>query len=69
MPAGSGEAVGVRLVHCHRNPLCATPIAPPDLVRLRAQRPTGPVKAPAFDEQSLPVHFECLAGGSGSRLF
>ena len=37
-------------------------------VRLRVQRPTGPVKAPQFDEQSLPVHFECLAAVSTMRL-
>jgi hypothetical protein len=48
--------------------LCAQPIAPADLVRLRVQKPTGPVKAPQFDEQSLPVHFECLAAVSTSRL-
>jgi hypothetical protein len=63
LPNDDAEILG------HPCALCATPIAPPDLVRLRAQRPTGPVKAPAFDEQSLPVHFECLAGVSGSRLF
>jgi hypothetical protein len=40
---------------------CAEPIAPADLVRLRVQKPVGPVKKPEFDEQSLPVHFECLA--------
>ena len=49
--------------------MCAKPIAPADLVRLRVQRPTGPVKAPAFDEQTLPLHFECLASVSRSRLF
>ena len=41
--------------------LCAKPIAPATLVRLRVQKPTGPVKRPEFDEQSLPVHFDCLA--------
>jgi hypothetical protein len=49
--------------------ICASAIAPAALVRLRLQRLAGPVKAPAFDEQSLPVHFECLAGVSTSRLF
>jgi len=49
--------------------LCGEEIAPAVLVRLRLQRPTGPVKAPAFNEQSLPVHFDCLAGVSTSRLF
>jgi hypothetical protein len=53
----------------HPCAICATDIAPPELVRLRAQRPVGPVKAPAFDEQSLPFHFECLAGVSTTRLF
>jgi hypothetical protein len=56
--------------------LCAQPIAPADLVRLRVQKPAGPVKAcpeqgrraPQFDEQSLPVHFECLAGVSTMRF-
>jgi hypothetical protein len=55
---------------------CAKPIAPADLVRLRVQKPAGPVKAcpeqgrraPQFDEQSLPVHFECLAGVSTMRF-
>jgi len=49
--------------------MCARDIAPADLVRLRVQKPVGPVKTPAFDEQSFPVHFECLAGVSTSRLF
>ena len=48
--------------------LCAQPIAPANLVRLRVQRPTGPVKAPQFEEQSLPVHFECLAAVSTMRF-
>lgn len=49
--------------------VCARPIAPAALVRLRVQRPAGTVKAPEFDEQSLPLHFECLAAASNSRLF
>jgi hypothetical protein len=49
--------------------MCGTAIAPAALVRLRVQRPAGPVKAPEFDEQSLPLHFECLAAVSTSRLF
>jgi hypothetical protein len=48
--------------------ICAGTIAPPDLVRLRLQRPAGTVKRPEFDEQSLPFHFECLAQVSRSRL-
>ena len=48
---------------------CGAAIAPAALVRLRIQRPTGTVKAPAFDEQSLPLHFDCLAEVSTSRLF
>jgi hypothetical protein len=39
------------------------------LVRLRVQRPAGTVKAPEFDEQSLPFHFDCLAEVSTTRLF
>ena len=49
--------------------MCMQPIAPAALVRLRVQRPTGPVKRPQFDEQTLPLHFECLAAVSTSRLF
>ena len=49
--------------------MCAKPIAPAELVRLRVQRPTATVKAPEFHEQTLPVHFECLAAVSTSRLF
>ena len=49
--------------------MCARDIAPADLVRLRVQRPAGAVKAPEFDEQTLPLHFECLAAVSNSRLF
>ena len=49
--------------------MCARAIAAPDLVRLRVQRPAGPVRKPEFDEQTLPVHFECLAAVSTSRLF
>ena len=49
--------------------MCARPIAPADLVRLRVQKPAGPVKQPEFDEQTLPLHFECLAAVSSSRLF
>ena len=48
--------------------MCARPVAPADLVRLRVQRPVGPVKRPEFEELSLPVHFECLAAVSTSRL-
>jgi len=49
--------------------ICGGAIAPAALVRLRVQRPAGTVKAPEFDEQSLPLHFDCLAGVSSSRLF
>lgn len=49
--------------------MCAQPIAPAELVRLRVQRPTGPVKRPEFDEQTLPLHFDCLAAVSTSKLF
>jgi len=49
--------------------MCGKDIAPVDLVRLRVQKPTGTVKAPEFDEQTLPLHFDCLAAVSTSRLF
>ena len=49
--------------------MCARPIAPASLVRLRVQRPAGTVKAPEFDEQTLPLHFDCLAAVSTSKLF
>ena len=49
--------------------MCAKGIAPAKLVRLRVQKPAGPVKRPEFEELSLPVHFECLAAVSTSRLF
>ena len=49
--------------------MCGEDIAPPDLVRLRVQRPAGTVKAPEFDEQTLPLHADCLAAVSTSRLF
>ena len=48
--------------------ICARPIAPAALVRLRAQRPAGTVKAPEFDEQTLPLHHDCLAKVSTSLL-
>src|SRR4029453_13208437 len=47
-------------------PMCAEPIAPADLVRLRVQKPVGPVKQPLFDEQTLPLHAGCLAAASTS---
>jgi hypothetical protein len=37
--------------------MCARPVAPAALVRLRVQRPAGTVRAPEFDEQTLPLHF------------
>jgi len=48
--------------------MCGRAIAPEMLVRLRVQKPAGPVKAPQFDEQTLPLHFECLAAVSQSRF-
>jgi hypothetical protein len=47
--------------------MCGDQIAPDLLVRIRAQKPVGPVKRPAFDEQSLPFHFDCLAAVSTMR--
>jgi hypothetical protein len=49
--------------------MCAKPIAPSALVRLRVQKPAGPVKRPEFDEQTLPLHADCLAAVSTSKLF
>lgn len=49
--------------------ICAKGIAPADLVRLRVQRPAGTVKAPQFDEQTLPLHAGCLAEASKSRPY
>jgi hypothetical protein len=63
---GLGEGAGSNIRPCA---MCAREIAAPTLVRLRVQRPAGPVKKPEFDEQTLPVHFECLAAVSTSRLF
>ena len=48
---------------------CARPVAPAALVRLRVQRPAGTVRAPEFDEQTLPLHADCLAKVSTSKLF
>ena len=49
--------------------ICLQDIAPADLVRIRVQKPVGPVKKPQFDEFSFPVHFDCLAAVSTSKLF
>jgi hypothetical protein len=48
--------------------MCGHAIAPEALVRLRVQKPVGPVKRPEFDEQTLPIHFDCLAAVSTSRF-
>jgi hypothetical protein len=48
--------------------MCGEAIAPAALVRLRVQKPVGPVKQPLFDEQTLPLHFECLAAVSKTRF-
>jgi len=48
--------------------MCAKAIAPAALVRLRVQRPAGPVKKPEFDEQTLPLHTACLAAVSNTRF-
>jgi hypothetical protein len=48
--------------------LCGEAIAPAALVRLRVQKPAGSVKQPEFDEQTLPLHFECLAAVSTMRF-
>lgn len=49
--------------------ICARGVAPAELVRLRVQKPAGPVKKPEFDEQTLPLHFDCLAAVSTSKYF
>jgi hypothetical protein len=49
--------------------MCLHEIAPADLVRIRVQKPVGPVKRPLFDEFSFPAHFDCLAAVSTSKLF
>lgn len=49
--------------------MCGREIAHAELVRLRVQRPAGTVKRPEFDEQTLPLHADCLASVSTSRLF
>lgn len=48
--------------------MCGKAIAPAQLVRLRVQKPVGPVKRPEFDEQTLPLHFDCLAAVSNTRF-
>jgi hypothetical protein len=48
--------------------MCGRDIAGTDLVRLRVQKPAGPVKQPLFDEQTLPLHFDCLAAVSNMRF-
>jgi len=48
--------------------MCARPIAAEQLVRLRVQKPVGPVKQPQFNELTLPIHFECLAAVSNTRF-
>ena len=48
--------------------VCGEAIAPAALVRLRVQKPAGSVKQPEFDEQTLPLHADCLARVSNSRF-
>jgi hypothetical protein len=48
--------------------MCGRDIAPDQLVRLRVQKPVGPVKRPEFDEQTLPLHCDCLAAVSTTRF-
>jgi len=47
---------------------CGKNIAPAQLVRLRVQKPVGAVKKPEFDEQTLPLHFDCIAAVSISKF-
>ena len=48
--------------------MCGLAIAPEQLVRLRAQKPVGPIRQAHFDEQSFPLHFDCLAAVSTTRF-
>jgi len=48
--------------------MCGQDIAAPELVRIRVQKPVGPIRKTWFDEQSLPFHFECLASVSTTRF-
>jgi len=48
--------------------MCGLEIAPAALVRLRVQKPVGPVRKTNFDEQTLPLHFDCLAAVSNTRF-
>lgn len=48
--------------------LCGEATDPAERVVLRAQRPTGTVKVPAFDEQVLAAHAACLADVSLTKL-
>jgi hypothetical protein len=63
-----GEGWGEGLRTPHHCAMCGKAIAANDLVRLRIQKPAGPVKRPEFDEQSLPVHAACLAAVSTMKL-
>ena len=47
--------------------ICGQAVARQDLVRLRIQRPAGTVKAPEFDEQSVPLHVACLRAATALR--
>jgi hypothetical protein len=64
-PAKAGAQPERRIRPCV---MCGKDIAPDALVRLRVQKPVGPVKKPWFDEQTLPLHFECLAAVSNTRF-
>ena len=48
--------------------MCGQEIAPEQLVRLRAQKPVGAIRQAHFDEQSFPLHFDCLAAVSTTRF-
>ncbi len=64
-PQPSPSRGGSKLRPCA---MCGKAIDPQVLVRLRVQKPAGTVKAPEFDEQTLPLHFECLAEVSTTRF-
>jgi hypothetical protein len=66
-PAGRGQGEGEQR-QIRPCVMCGRAIAADQLVRLRVQKPVGPVKRPEFDEQTLPLHFDCLAAVSTTRF-
>ena len=50
-------------------PCAPRPSPPPTSSASASRSPPAPSSAPEFDEQTLPLHFDCLAAVSTSRLF